>query len=50
MAGKFWIINVHTRACFGPYVTTEAARWDIEHDAHPEDWRLVAPVRKKGGS
>lgn len=44
---KCWIINIHTRACFGPYDTRDEAREDIDNDPHPGDWVLVEPVRER---
>jgi hypothetical protein len=41
-----WIINRHTRACFGPYETNAEAMEDITNDPHPDDWALVREIDK----
>jgi hypothetical protein len=41
-AREFWIINRHTRACFGPY-DAAAALDETRRAPHPEDWVIVTP-------
>jgi hypothetical protein len=46
MKKKLWLINVHTRASFGPYEDVSEAEADAQANSHPEDWLIVRAVRQ----
>lgn len=41
---QLWIINKHTRACFGPYDRMSDAMQEVNDDPQPKDWTLVKTI------